>query len=73
MSKNPSDPTATLEALTGVFTVPVSVAARIVGISLVSAKKTFPIIDRGYRSKEVSIQSIREYIANRTNKTVTPA
>lgn len=51
-----------LEAITGTFTVPVAVAARILGISLRAAKAELPIIARGYRSKEVTVQSMREWI-----------
>lgn len=64
------DALKTIEALTGTFTVPVSVAARILGISLRAAKIELPIIDRGYRSKEVSIQAMRDYIEARTRKEV---
>jgi hypothetical protein len=52
----------TLEAVTDAFTLPVAVAARILGISLRKAKEQLPIVDRGYRSKEVTIASMREWI-----------
>jgi hypothetical protein len=53
---------ALLEDLTGNFTIPVTLAARILGLSLRRLKKELPIVDSGYRSKEVTIRSMREWL-----------
>lgn len=66
MAKINSQAPQLIEELTGTFTVPVHIAARILGLSLRAAKAELPIVDRGYRSKEVSIAAMKEYLANHT-------
>ena len=52
-----------LEDLTGMLSLPLPVAAQILGIGVNAVKAAMPVQRRGYRSKVVSVAAMREYIA----------
>jgi hypothetical protein len=54
-----------LEDVTGLMLLPLPVAAQILGISMVTARRELPIVDQGYRTKSVTVADIRAYIAAR--------
>jgi hypothetical protein len=58
-------PTEQLEAVTGALLLPLPVAAQLLGLSLPTARRDLPIVAQGYRTKAVSVASIRSYIAKK--------
>ena len=58
-----------LETITGMLSLPLPVAAQILGISVNTLKKEMPVQRRSYRSVHVTVAAMREYI---TSKESTP-
>lgn len=52
-----------LDQVTDMLSLPLPVAAQILGIGVNALKAAVPVQDRGYRSKLVSVAAMREYIA----------
>ena len=52
-----------LDAIVGLVSLPLPVAAQILGMGVNKIKAAMPVQDRGYRSKVVSVAAMREYIA----------
>lgn len=61
-------PTEKLDAVTGALLLPLPVAAQLLGVSPSIVRKSLPIVVQGYRTKSVSVQSMREYIAKKETK-----
>lgn len=51
-----------VEALAGMVVLPMTVAARLLGVSPRNLATKLPIIDGGYRSKGVTIAALRAYL-----------
>lgn len=59
-----------IDAITGAMTLPIHVVSRILGISAQSVRSQLPIVQKGYRSKEVTIAAMREYLAKHSTRPV---
>lgn len=55
--------TQQIEAITGALTLPIPVAAQLLGISVRAVRQSMPIVAKGYRTKGVTVAAMREYIA----------
>jgi hypothetical protein len=65
-------PRATIETITGMLTLPVPVAAQVLGISIAKLRRELPVVSHGYRSKSVTISAMREWLDKKETKPATP-
>ena len=53
---------ANLETVTGLLTLPLPVAAQIIGTSVATLRRSVPVQARGYRTKTVTVAALREFL-----------
>jgi hypothetical protein len=68
------NPTAaqTLEEVTGLMLLPLPVAAQLLGISTVTARRQLPLVRVGHRTVCITVADIRQWIASKQQTQVTP-
>ncbi|MGK3946550.1 hypothetical protein ABK046_50355, partial [Streptomyces caeruleatus] len=54
-----------LNTVTDMLSLPLPVAAQILGMGVNAVKAAMPVQSRGYRSKVVSVGAMRKYIADK--------